>query len=119
MLYRHWDNDSRSLRLTKGLGKTHFRVFQWFRRRLRRNSCLRSGITVRAVAWQNRSMSGTQFVIFAAFEFSVVDGIVRIDDAIAKAATDGQGRWRSPTAKMFGACAFIWRRAARYQRSSV
>ena len=54
------------------------------------------------------SMSGTQFVHLRLHsEFSVVDGIVRIDDAIAKAATDGQGALAlTDSANMFGAVRF-------------
>ncbi len=54
------------------------------------------------------SMSVTQFVHLRLHsEFSVVDGIVRIDDAIAKAATDGQGALAlTDSANMFGAVRF-------------
>src|SRR4029453_4302145 len=53
-------------------------------------------------------MSVTQFVHLRLHsEFSVVDGIVRIDDAIAKAATDGQGALAlTDNANMFGAVRF-------------
>ena len=53
-------------------------------------------------------MSITQFVHLRLHsEFSVVDGIVRIDDAIAKAATDGQGALAlTDSANMFGAVRF-------------
>jgi DNA polymerase-3 subunit alpha len=53
-------------------------------------------------------MSGTQFVHLRLHsEFSVVDGIVRIDDAIAKAAADGQGALAlTDSANMFGAVRF-------------
>ncbi len=54
------------------------------------------------------SMSSTQFVHLRLHsEFSVVDGIVRIDDAIAKAAADGQGALAlTDSANMFGAVRF-------------
>ena len=53
-------------------------------------------------------MSVTQFVHLRLHsEFSVVDGIVRIDDAIAKAAMDGQGALAlTDSANMFGAVRF-------------
>ena len=54
------------------------------------------------------SMSVTQFVHLRLHsEFSVVDGIVRIDDATAKAAMDGQGALAlTDSANMFGAVRF-------------
>ncbi len=53
-------------------------------------------------------MSSTQFVHLRLHsEFSVVDGIVRIDDAIAKAAADGQGALAlTDSANLFGAVRF-------------
>jgi DNA polymerase-3 subunit alpha len=53
-------------------------------------------------------MSGTQFVHLRLHsEFSVVDGIVRIDDAVGKAAADGQGALAlTDGANVFGAVRF-------------
>lgn len=53
-------------------------------------------------------MSSTQFVHLRLHsEFSVVDGIVRIDDAVAKAAADGQGALAlTDSANLFGAVRF-------------
>ena len=53
-------------------------------------------------------MSSTQFVHLRLHsEFSVVDGIVRIDDAVGKAAADGQGALAmTDSANVFGAVRF-------------
>ncbi len=53
-------------------------------------------------------MSGTQFVHLRLHsEFSVVDGIVRIDEAVGKAAADGQGALAlTDSANVFGAVRF-------------
>jgi len=53
-------------------------------------------------------MSGTRFVHLRLHsEFSVVDGIVRIDDAVAQAAVDGQGALAlTDSANLFGAVRF-------------
>jgi DNA polymerase-3 subunit alpha len=53
-------------------------------------------------------MSGLQFVHLRLHsEFSVVDGIVRIDDAVARAAADGQGALAlTDSANLFGAVRF-------------
>lgn len=50
-------------------------------------------------------MSSTHFVHLRLHsEFSVVDGIVRIDDAVGKAAADGQGALAiTDSANVFGA----------------
>ena len=58
--------------------------------------------------WQNRLMSGPQFVHLRLHsEFSVVDGIVRIDDAVSRAAADGQGALAlTDSANVFGAVRF-------------
>ena len=53
-------------------------------------------------------MSSTRFVHLRLHsEFSVVDGIVRIDEAVEKAARDGQGALAlTDSANMFGAVRF-------------
>ena len=53
-------------------------------------------------------MSGTRFVHLRLHsEFSVVDGIVRIDEAVKKAARDGQGALAlTDSANLFGAVRF-------------
>ena len=53
-------------------------------------------------------MSGPQFVHLRLHsEFSVVDGIVRIDDAVSRAADDGQGALAlTDSANVFGAVRF-------------
>ncbi len=53
-------------------------------------------------------MSSTHFVHLRLHsEFSVVDGIVRIDDAVGKAAADGQGALAiTDSANVFGAVRF-------------
>ena len=53
-------------------------------------------------------MSGNQFVHLRLHsEFSVVDGIVRIDDAVSKAAVDGQGALAlTDSSNLFGAVRF-------------
>ena len=92
MLYRHWDNDSRSLRLTKGLGKSYFRAFQSFRRRHARIGAI-GGYPhfISAIAMAKLFDELTQFVHLPSssnFRLSTHRAHRRRD---AKAATDGQG----------------------------